>query len=65
MCHTYILWFTGHKVGTQILADDLIYPESVKAYFRSEQNIAFSTGEWKIAPLCLTLNKIKLEFQGI
>lgn len=55
----------GHKVGTQMLAYYLIYPESVKIYFRREQNIAFSTGEWKIAPLCLALNEIKLEIQGI
>lgn len=37
MCHTYILSFTGHKVGTQMLTDYLIHPESVKIYFRREQ----------------------------
>lgn len=53
MCHTYILSFTGHKVGTQMLTDYLIHPESVKMYFRREQKITFSTREWKITSVCL------------
>lgn len=48
-----------------MLTDYLMYPESVKIYFRREQKITFSTGEWKTTPLCLALKKIKLETQSI
>lgn len=48
-----------------MLTDCWIYPESVKIYFRREQKITFSTGEWKISPLCLALKKIKLETRRI
>lgn len=38
MHYTFIIWFTRHKVGTQILSDYIIYPTWPKIYFERTED---------------------------